>query len=219
MEASVAVDIFSRVRTFYNSGKKSFNKVYVLNEEQMLDDELAAKAKRRSSDRIASEEMFKSARNNIWESYNTPAGNCFPMAMRAAALAIHAGHQAMIGKIQDPGDHAFCVVDFPANASCPIYVRDMCWYALEKTWIIDPWMNICCEFRNFPAEAKAKFKKWSGRGKRVMYGKEKWEAHDPIHPAYSNGFFMTGPLRFDKVNLVMTKHLASGIQGQVPWII
>jgi hypothetical protein len=140
------------------------------------------------------------------------------MAMRAAALSIQAGHHALIGSVQAPGDHAFCVVDYPSSAGCPQHIQDMNWYLWEDAWVIDPWMNISCAFHEFPSKALVKFQVWSPQGKRILYG-DKWEPYDPTDEVYSNGFFKNGPLRFDKVNLVPTRHPPSGAEGLVPWIV
>ena len=38
---------------------------------------------------------------------------------------------------------------------------------LDEQWWVDPWMNICCLTKDFPAQAAAKLKKWTAHGKRI----------------------------------------------------
>lgn len=218
MEEHDANQILKRTRSFYHSGKKTYNKIYILDEHQKADGYLVEKASRRLSAAIESEKLVKATRNNPVASYNTPAGNCYPMAMRAAASVIESGGGAHIGLVQAPGDHAFCIADFPPAAPCPGHVDEMCWYDFKSTWIIDPWMNICCRFAEYPAEVSAKLAVWSVQGKRVRFGPN-WQPHDPNGAAYSHNFLKSGRLRIDNVALVLAKDKASGTFSRVPWLV
>lgn len=189
------------VREHYSSGFKSSNKIYVLDGSQKKDEKLAGQAHRRREKAEKSLEDIRKVRSSLVRSYEATSGNCPHMALRSAGEVINAGSSTHIGWISAPGDHAFCVADYTPHVGSPKRVEDMFKDDCAGAWVIDPWLNISCPFKEYPARAKSQFELWSGRGKRILHG-ERWAPFDPVSPAYSDGFFLTGPLRFDRVALM-----------------
>ncbi|MEZ5669684.1 MAG: hypothetical protein R3F55_20035 [Alphaproteobacteria bacterium] len=126
------------------------------------------------------------------------AANCGELALMAAASAWHRlGEQTpapvALVMLDDPADHMFCVVgDHEACGDLMFVnaVRDLATNApAADMWVADPWLNVMCRLRDYPARAAAKFAKWQQANKRIA-----WET-GPLGPGwysplgdYSDGF-------------------------------
>lgn len=219
MEQFTGDRILRAVREHYSSGFKSSNKIYVLDESQQNDEKLAKKAQLRRKNAEKSLNKAREVKGSLVRSYEATSGNCAPMALRSAGEAINAGSSAHIGWISSPGDHAFCVVDYTPHVGGPKHVGDMFKDDCARAWVIDAWMNISCPFEEYPARAKSRLLDWSRQGKHIIFGSEEPKPYDPINPAYIDGFFFSGPLRFDKVVLVPFKHPVTGDKVMAPLLI
>jgi hypothetical protein len=125
------------------------------------------------------------------------------MALRAALGVYNYGGRPGIGIINRPGDHVFCVVDYPVEADVPSHVQHMPNYKHEGAWVINPWMNISCPFYKYPAMAKNKLFDCLDKEKRIIdTGLSFYHEYDPAGVAYIDGFFQSGPLKFFPVDLV-----------------
>jgi hypothetical protein len=198
MQLSDGISILGTVRNYYKQGLKSSNKYIALNEAQLRDKKLAEKATMRFENTIQAGRLIAAYRNGQIDSPGQ-AGNCGEMAQMAGRFAVQAGSGAHLCGIEPPGDHMFCAVDYPRDARRPAHVEDMaiCYY--EEALVIDPWMNICCHFKDYPERARLKLKEWSRDGKFIMYGKGQNDfalVNPGLDPGYQNGFFRLGPLRF-----------------------
>ncbi len=193
MDQDEATRILNETRDYYKQGFKSSNKRYVLNNQQQQDPALVRKAMKRNVHRALASQVIGASRDGTITSDGT-AGNCGEMSETAAEKVRSAGSTALIGSIRYPGDHAFCAVDYAPHGASPQHVQDM--YKDDQaanSWVIDPWMNIACPFRDYPAFAAAKLTNWSAQGKQILYHRG---ATDPADILYVDGFFKNGPLTF-----------------------
>lgn len=193
MTQDEAEQILEETRGYYKQGFKSSNKMYVLNNQQQQNAALVTKATKRNVFRALASQVIRASRSDTITSDGT-AGNCGEMSETAAEKARALGGTALIGSISYPGDHAFCAVDYAPHGGSPLHVQDM--YKDDRaanSWVIDPWMNIACRFRDYPAYAAMKLTNWSSQGKQILYHRG---ASDPLDNQYIDGFFKNGPLTF-----------------------
>lgn len=194
MTQEEAEQILRETREYYKQGFKSSNKRYVLNAQQQQDGSLVAKATKRNVFRVLASQVIGASRDDIITSDGT-AGNCGEMSRTAAGKVRDLGSQALIGSVRYPGDHAFCAVDYTPHGGSPTHVQDM--YKDQRannSWVIDPWMNIACPFKDYPAFAAMKLTTWSSKGKHILYHRG---SSDPLANEYIDGFFKSGPLSFN----------------------
>lgn len=194
------MSILHTVRNYYKDGLKSSNKFIVLNDSQLRDEKLAEKANVRFEKSVQASRLIAAYRDRQIADPGQ-AGNCGEMAQMAGRFAEQAGSVVHLCGIESPGDHMFCAVDFPRDVRRPAHVEnmDMEVFNFPEALVIDPWMNICCHFKDYPREAKFKLMEWSDDGKWIWYARGKNDTvlvNPGLDPQYQNGFFREGPLRF-----------------------
>lgn len=106
------------------------------------------------------------------------AANCGELAMMAAAgawMRLGEPQAAPIAlfSLKAPADHVFCVVG-PRVRSRALGNASITNLATspntEGMWAADPWLNVLCRLKDYPARAAAKFNKWQADNKRVAWG-------------------------------------------------
>lgn len=191
MQERDARSILAAIRNYYKDGVKSTNKFYTSTSK--TDPE---KLNRRAKNAFLAEQQLK--RFRFEGSSPGKAANCGEFSRIAAQFAVDAGNTAHIVEICPPGDHSFCVVDYPANARRPASAQDMINHDYDGTYVIDVWLDVCCRFSEYPAQAVKQFGVWSKQGKWILNftGPRSTELSDPAWPKFQDRFFITGPLRF-----------------------
>lgn len=101
-------------------------------------------------------------------------------------------HSYCLASIDGLANHHFCVAGYHPHDGSPKSVQDMSNEDTEAL-IIDPWMNVCCKFSDYPVQAKLKLMKWSFKGKRI---RRRGTVFNPIDWEFVLPFF-TGPLTFE----------------------
>lgn len=190
--------ILNCVRAFYKFGIKSSNKKYILTESLLKSETLFDKAVRRNNNLFIANQKIRAFRKKTIPSPGT-AGNCEEMAKMAAKEVIRIKSTALLCAVDSPGDHCFCVADYLPHSGSPKHVKDMFMDDSEGAWVIDPWMNISCRFKDYPGMAASKLAEWSDQGKHIIYRKTPLDNQAPVDPigsVYVNAFFYDGPLYF-----------------------
>jgi hypothetical protein len=211
---SDAQALLTAVRNLFKGGFKSANKAYLANESgSMLPPVVSQKQADRISnliDAVAVVNDWRAQKKQqklsdfeygkfIWE-HGTLAGNCQEQACLAGYGASRPGFNfpnVYIAYIEDPGDHVFCLVDYPNPSWSKI--PEMLTNG-ESGWVVDPWANLCCRPASYVGRFQEKLKKWSGEGKRIFYDSKNnrftgWT--DALGKKYVSGF-LTGDLVFNR---------------------
>ena len=105
------------------------------------------------------------------------AANCGDLAQMAAARAwVQLGEPrsapVALVTLADPADHVFCVVGrrVQCNQLKNITIQELAKSPLAKDmWAVDPWLNVLCQLKDYPARAAAKFQKWQADNKRIAW--------------------------------------------------
>jgi len=121
------------------------------------------------------------SRGETWEQFGSKIfngglrrGNCREMAAVSGYLMLRRGrshNQVFVGIITPPGDHMFCAVSL--NSIPPMWPRPGTMVRgtqSSNTWIIDPWLHVCCEAEDYWEKAREKVVKWGRDGKRIFWG-------------------------------------------------
>lgn len=181
MLKSDAEKLKNRVRQFFKKGHKSNNKNYDLS--STCKD--AAKAKRRNSEADKSDKHRPSGASSDYELATQlvkmqichRSGNCGEMAALSAYYALKTEFidrdLIHIGELNDPGDHAFCLIApvriNDSNLSFST-VKEFTKSSAAKSWlVIDPWLNVACTADDYLTAGGAKLDKWAADGKRVAW--------------------------------------------------
>jgi len=192
--------INEEVRAFFNAGFKSNNKGYDLDAAlaakpeqelaQMLKVDLRNTAKEYSLyARIPTWTMDLTRLEKVKLILKMPvaqrAGNCMEMAEVAGYYAIKKhnfpARAVYIAMMDEPGDHAFCLISTEPVTSTDIgsrrggavtfrsVMRFVASPAAAGSMIVDPWLNTVCKGSDYLKQAGTKLEKWSGDGKRVYW--------------------------------------------------
>lgn len=71
------------------------------------------------------------------------------------------------GRVEGLAKHAFCVAGYIPQITSLDCLEDMAFMGASRAWVIDPWMNIACKFREYPKKVKIKLGKWNTEGKHI----------------------------------------------------
>lgn len=134
---------------------------------------------------------------NVWARFRVQHGlhrvfDSNDLARAAGEKVLRTEHYYCLASIGGLANHHFCVAGYIPDNGSPNSVEDMSDYD-GSALVIDPWMNICCNFTEYHVKAKQKFMFWSFHDKRVI---KQDTVFDPIDWAFVVPFF-TGPLRFE----------------------
>jgi hypothetical protein len=195
------------VRNHYRNGLKSENKLYdpAINEKHqrrnnnaLLAHPLIFQGRR---DRVAREpgrEKVLIGQDLMDE--NVTYGNCTEMSYVVLFVCQQhlkgKCHSAWFARINTPGDHGFVLISEDGSLPKTNHVEGLatCGHGF---WIIDCWLNVACEARDYPAMARAKLVTWSSQNKRILIGMGITEQRvKPDGNAYGTPFFRTGRLEF-----------------------
>ena len=131
------------------------------------------------------------------------AANCGELAMMAAASAwarLGSPQPAPVAlvSLQAPADHVFCLVGNHNHCGDVMLdcdsIHDLTTDSPDDDmWVADPWLNVMCRLKNYPAQAAAKFNKWQAANKRIGWGTGPQGAgwYPPVGD-YSTGFDAAG---------------------------
>lgn len=169
-----------RVRDFFKKGHKSGNKTY---DTGVCKDLAKAKKRERESDESVKHRPpypgsdYDLAEELVKMPLADRSGNCGEMAALSAYYALKTEfinrNLIYIGAVDDPGDHAFCLVasaDIKDSSLKFSTVTDFTKSAAAKSWlIIDPWLNVACTANDYLTEGAVKLNKWTAEGKRVAW--------------------------------------------------
>lgn len=129
------------------------------------------------------------------------ATNCGELAMMAAASAwVRLGEPdpapVALVSLMAPADHVFCVVGEPLHCAQFHHntIQNLAANGLAANmWVADPWLNVMCRLRDYPARAAAKFAKWQAANKRIAWvGGPQGDGWYPPAGDYANGFNAAG---------------------------
>lgn len=211
-------EVHATVRAYFKGTTKSGNKTYDIKAANFADLKLTPAMQKKvdwrnvnalnASDKIRSLRDSKAFRNDDMLGFGFDvldqldvAGNCVEMAAAAAYLVVRSqiGSAWFVG-INEPGDHAFCLVDNGADQH-PETIGGHKGYSVcgaADSWVIDAWANVCCSMRDYGALFDAKMRQWSKQGKRIRVHRPSDIAVsvvDPADPGYLTSFF-NGPLGY-----------------------
>lgn len=129
------------------------------------------------------------------------ASNCGELAIMAASAAwVHLGEPRpapiALVSLEAPADHVFCVVGrrLQSRHLTNITIQHLTNSPLATDmWAVDPWLNVLCRLRDYPARAAAKFTRWQQANKRIAWadGPEGPGWYPPVG-SYSAGFNTAG---------------------------
>jgi hypothetical protein len=101
------------------------------------------------------------------------SGNCAEMAAIAGFIMLNLGRsydQVFLGSINPPGDHMFCAVSlYSIKPMWPRANTMVGGIQSSNTWIIDPWLHVCCEAEDYWENAGQKVVNWGRDGKRIFW--------------------------------------------------
>lgn len=175
------------VREFFKKGHKSCNKLYdvdLAGHAVLRNMSEKGKTRRREANESAKHRLERNiphlelAENLVKMTIADRSGNCIEMAALSAyyALKINFIRRDLIyiGRLTDPGDHAFCLVSqgaIPSSALEYSKLSDCTGSKPAASWlIIDPWLNTVCYANDYLTKSSQKLEKWTAEGKRVYWG-------------------------------------------------
>ena len=125
------------------------------------------------------------------------AANCGELAMIAAAGAwVRLGEPrsapVALLSLEKPADHVFCIVgddDIFFDLLGETIQNLATVPGADTTWAADPWLNVMCKLKDYPARAAAKFNKWQAANKRIRWPTgPQGDCWYPPAGDYANGF-------------------------------
>jgi hypothetical protein len=185
--ANIANTAFSDARAFYESGFKSSNKRYDVDNAVWYKRwfGLAAEANER---RKGASQALGQVRNDVRYRRNsrirkgqllwnmaTTVGNCDELTNVACYRAKQEGakvRELRAAILTAPADHVFCIYG-DAKVLAELEGRRVGSLAGfnggHQVFVIDPWTNICCTLCDYPGKIRDKMKKWHREGKRISW--------------------------------------------------
>jgi len=162
------------VRNHYAGGFKSSNKAYFAN----VHGEFVTKALERNVRALCADVVEGAIRNRA---LSTERAWALPRQLRAgrcgeyAELAIHFAELlgfsawAFVADNSACGaDHAFCVFGLDSHLSEFFPLQAMCANLNVGAIVCDPWMNIVCDYAEYPSALYAKACVWSDQRKAIL---------------------------------------------------
>ncbi len=169
--------------------KKSSNKVYNIQKLNAAGIDTSSPkyaARNSNADRINPlintqrdrfEEETRPKYGDILFSSNFAAGNCVEMA--SVVMSLCRKDSAFSSKfekiyyisVNEPGDHVFVALSVdgtrPNWTKIPFMMNEGKRYR-NNFWIIDCWLNVACQARDYHTEAQQKLKRWGTQGKEII---------------------------------------------------
>lgn len=171
MNEEISKKILSHVCENYT---KPIDKEYtneIISREYGIENSLLAKkfVRDRSRDFASSlYDRYRSGKELTIDEENMLPLDSYELAVKAAELVVHRYKEvASYGRVEGLAKHAFCIAGYSPEFTSLNCVEAMAWKGDERAWIIDPWMNIACKFREYPAVVKTKLSKWNAQGKHI----------------------------------------------------
>jgi hypothetical protein len=101
-------------------------------------------------------------------------GNCGEMtavALYFLRIRMADANIAYAHLLEGSGDHAFAVV---GDTSLPLTMFDdlATLQPNKDTFIVDPWANVFCDIKEYPAKFRKKMDDWTNQGKLVVNGRQ-----------------------------------------------
>jgi hypothetical protein len=133
-------------------------------------------------------------------------GNCFELSSIVCSILASQPNPPALFDVVDlapPGDHAFVVIGQPVgeDGKYPMDFRD--WN--EDAIICDPWMNIHCRARDYPARWGETLQRWEEHGKQLPIPAKVGDAHKGGFQSPTNPFWLRAIEDNEKRSFTKTK--------------
>jgi hypothetical protein len=160
---------FTEARDYYKQNVKSFNKIYIASEtpkaQRRLDNANSAHASRLDRNERRDEEKSTVEKGCDLVARGVKDGNCDEMCSVAAYFINRRFPEEELHKVSTR-DHSLLVVG-EAPPGKPI--TDWSKHEFNSdSYVLDVWMNIFCETREYESKVRDKLEKWAGEDKLIL---------------------------------------------------